>query len=61
VVVCVTDDGRGGARAIAGRGLGGLRDRVAAFGGEFELVSPPGGGTTVRATIPLDGAPSAGA
>ena len=61
VVVSVTDDGRGGARAIPGRGLGGLRDRVAAFGGDLELVSPPGGGTTVRATIPLDGAPSGGA
>ena len=61
VVVCVTDDGRGGARATPGRGLGGLRDRVAAFGGDFELVSPPGGGTTVRATIPLDRASSGGA
>ena len=61
VVVCVSDDGRGGARAIPGRGLGGLRDRVAAFGGDFELVSPPGEGTTVRATIPLDGEPSTGA
>ena len=46
---------------MPGRGLGGLRDRVAAFGGSFELVSPPGAGTIVRATIPLDPTPSGGA
>ena len=54
VVVDVTDDGRGGAQAVAGRGLGGLHDRVAAFGGSLEVLSPSGAGTTVRATIPLD-------
>ena len=58
VVITVTDDGRGGAQALPGHGLGGLRDRVAAFGGSLELSSPPGQGTTVRASIPLrsDGA-----
>ena len=55
VVLTVGDDGRGGAQAIPGRGLGGLHDRVAAFGGTLEVVSPAGKGTTVRATIPLDG------
>jgi PAS domain S-box-containing protein len=54
VVVAVTDDGRGGAQAVPGRGLGGLHDRVAAFGGSLEVLSRPGEGTTVRATIPLD-------
>ncbi|MDP1850069.1 MAG: PAS domain-containing sensor histidine kinase [Solirubrobacteraceae bacterium] len=58
VVVDLTDDGRGGARAVPGRGLGGLHDRVAAFGGSLEVLSPPGRGTTVRATIPLDEARS---
>jgi PAS domain S-box-containing protein len=54
VIVCVTDDGCGGAHVVAGRGLGGLHDRIAAFGGSFEVLSRPGEGTTVRAAIPLD-------
>jgi PAS domain S-box-containing protein len=53
VVLTISDDGCGGARVAPGRGLGGLNDRVAAFGGSLEVVSPPGEGTTVRATIPL--------
>lgn len=57
VVVTVSDDGRGGAQAIPGRGLGGLRDRVAALGGALEVLGAAGAGTTVRATIPLDAAP----
>jgi signal transduction histidine kinase len=61
VVVAVTDDGCGGAQALPGRGLGGLRDRVAAFGGSLEVLSPRGGGTTVQASIPLHGAQSDGA
>jgi PAS domain S-box-containing protein len=56
VVLTIADDGRGGARVAPGHGLGGLHDRVAAFGGSLEVSSPPGGGTTVRATIPLRGA-----
>ena len=61
VVVAVSDDGRGGAQAMPGRGLGGLHDRVAAYGGSLEVISPPGEGTTVRATIPLGGEQSGGA
>jgi PAS domain S-box-containing protein len=61
VTLTIRDDGRGGAQAIPGRGLGGLLDRVAAFGGTLEVVSRPGGGTCVRATIPLEGEDSAGA
>jgi PAS domain S-box-containing protein len=61
VVVAVTDDGRGGAQAMPGRGLGGLRDRVAALGGTIDMRSPAGEGTTLRASIPLDGQRSGGA
>jgi signal transduction histidine kinase len=53
LVVEVTDDGRGGADPSKGSGLSGLSDRVAALDGRFEVESAPGGGTTVRATIPL--------
>jgi signal transduction histidine kinase len=49
----VADDGRGGADAAAGGGIVGLRDRAEAAGGTLALVSPPGGGTVVTATLPL--------
>jgi len=50
--VTVADDGRGGASEVMSSGLQGLRDRVEAIGGTFELASPPGGGTRVSASIP---------
>ena len=50
--VVIRDDGGGGATLAPGGGLAGLRDRVEALGGSFELTSPPGSGTTLRATIP---------
>jgi signal transduction histidine kinase len=50
--VQVRDDGVGGARP-AGPGLVGLRDRLTTYGGELVVASPPGGGTSVVATIPL--------
>jgi signal transduction histidine kinase len=48
----VTDDGVGGAAESAGLGLQGLRDRVEALGGTFELDSTPGHGTRIAAVIP---------
>ena len=53
LTVEVTDDGRGGARPAAGSGLGGLKDRVEALDGTFEVESPHGRGTCVRAELPL--------
>ena len=52
VLVRVSDDGVGGADPSAGSGLRGLGDRVAALDGRLEVVSPAGGGTTVRAVMP---------
>jgi signal transduction histidine kinase len=52
LVVEIVDDGVGGADAVHGRGLGGIRDRVEAHGGTLRVVSPPGGGTTVVGVIP---------
>jgi signal transduction histidine kinase len=49
----ISDDGVGGADAHAGSGLSGLCDRIEALSGELTVDSPPGGGTTVRAQIPL--------
>jgi signal transduction histidine kinase len=48
----VRDDGVGGADRD-GSGLVGLDDRLAAIGGGLQVHSPPGGGTTIVATLPL--------
>jgi signal transduction histidine kinase len=49
----VTDDGSGfdPARTPLGTGLQGMRDRLEALGGTFEIDSSPGVGTTVRGMI----------
>ncbi len=49
----VSDDGVGGATAGAGSGLTGLRDRVEALSGALTVVSEPGAGTRISATIPI--------
>jgi signal transduction histidine kinase len=51
--------GRSGGRAAAepgadGRGLLGLRQRVAVYGGDLDARRRLGGGFRVRARIPLD-------
>jgi signal transduction histidine kinase len=48
----IADDGAGGADQSGGSGLPGLRDRVAALGGNIEVVSPLGGGTRLTAELP---------
>jgi signal transduction histidine kinase len=52
LVVEVTDDGAGGARAAQGTGLRGLDDRVGAVGGTLRIDSPPGSGTCLVAELP---------
>ncbi|WP_166176147.1 ATP-binding protein [Rubrobacter tropicus] len=53
--VQVEDDGRGFdlARTGAGMGIRGMRERAHAVGGELEIFSGPGRGTTVRITLDL--------
>ena len=53
VAIEIADDGKGGADPGQGSGLAGLRDRVEAMDGSFGVTSPPGEGTTVRATLPV--------
>lgn len=52
--ITVSDDGVGGADPRAGSGLIGLRDRVEALSGHFEVASRPDAGTTLSAVIPLN-------
>ena len=49
----VADDGVGGADPVAGSGLQGMVDRLAALGARLEMESPLGGGTRLRTVIPV--------
>ena len=52
----IVDDGVGGACEAAGCGLEGLRNRVEALGGTFEVDSRAGHGTRIAAAIPATAA-----
>ncbi len=58
----IRDDGVGGLDARRGSGLIGLSDRVHALGGDFEVSSPVGDGTSLTVCIPVaatQGSPTA--
>ena len=56
----ISDDGRGAdceeadRNGTSGHGLVGMRERVSLFGGDLQVGNRPGGGFTVRATLPLE-------
>jgi signal transduction histidine kinase len=58
--VVVSDDGRGAdcdedeRNNAGGHGIVGMQERVSLFGGELHVGNRPGGGFTVRATLPLE-------
>lgn len=53
LAVTVADDGIGGASVGAGHGLRGLADRIETAGGRLDVDSPPGGPTSIVATVPV--------
>lgn len=63
VTLAIEDDGPGLAceqapearRAGGGFGLAGMRERLTLLGGTLMIESPPGGGTTILARLPLTG------
>jgi signal transduction histidine kinase len=55
VRISIRDDGVGGATPSRGSGLLGLKDRVESLGGEIELDSSSGNGTSLRVAIPGHG------
>ncbi|MGH8215100.1 MAG: histidine kinase [Rhodanobacteraceae bacterium] len=56
LVMRIRDDGRGGINAL-GNGLTGMRERIAALGGELVIDSPRGRGTSIEVSLPLPVAP----
>ncbi len=56
IIMEISDNGKGFDPRKAIRptavGLSGIRERIKAIGGSFELVSSPGDGTKVRVTVP---------
>jgi two-component system, NarL family, sensor histidine kinase UhpB len=54
----VSDDGRGfGPQPTPGVGLSSMRERAAIIGGELEIESEPGQGTSVRLRVLLPRGP----
>ncbi len=49
----ICDNGVGGADFAGGTGLLGLKDRIEALGGQIDVHSPRGAGTSLRVELPL--------
>ncbi|MFT4048900.1 MAG: sensor histidine kinase [Solirubrobacterales bacterium] len=65
IAIDISDDGVGYEGSVTGPsaegshlGLLGMRERAQMFGGSFSIAGASGGGTEIRAVLPLDGLPS---
>ena len=59
MILEISDDGRGfdmSHSGSGGMGLNNMREAIREVGGALEITSVPGKGTTVRATVPDQGA-----
>jgi signal transduction histidine kinase len=54
LLLTIADDGVGGAVPRRGSGLDGVRDRVAAHGGTFQILSRRGTGTRIEVALPCE-------
>ena len=52
IVLAIRDDGAGGVDPDRGTGVAGIRSRACSLGGALAIISPVGGPTTIRVTIP---------
>jgi two-component system sensor histidine kinase UhpB len=59
IILTVRDDGRGlPSHALrSSHGILGMRERAMLIGAQFTITTPPGGGTEVRLSLPLDARP----
>ena len=55
VMICINDDGHGGAEGETGYGLAGLKERALQLGGQFRAEAIPSGGYTLELTLPTGG------
>ncbi|MEX5236108.1 sensor histidine kinase [Kocuria arenosa] len=61
VTITVVDRGAGGACPVPGGGLAGLKDRLAAVGGQAMITSPEGGPTMIEIRSPVHASTTRGA
>jgi signal transduction histidine kinase len=57
ILLRARDDGRGSDRPAPGNGLRGMRERLAACGGQLDIITAPGQGFALDVRLPLESNP----
>ena len=55
VIMHARDDGHGADQLASGNGLNGMRERLAEFGGQLDIVTSKGNGFALSITLPAEG------